>query len=128
MKNFLVDNFLWFQNQSPGNTFELKILSKIFWSKLFYGCNIISSETPLTKNFLKNFSVENFLWLQNPFLGKTFEPKFSLKIFWSKVFCGCKIISSETPLNQNFQEKFFGRTFLRLQNHFRGNTFEPKYS
>jgi len=71
----MVDNFLWFQNQFLGNTFEPKILSKIFWSKLFYGCNIICSETPLTKNFLKNFAVENFLCLQNHFLGNTLEPK-----------------------------------------------------
>ena len=70
--------------------------------------------------------VENFLWLQNHFPGSRIEPKIFIQMFWSKIFQGCKIISSKTGLNKKFsKKKCFGRKFLLLQNHFLENRFEP---
>ena len=63
---------------------------------------------------MKNFLVENFLWLQNHFFGNRFEPK----LFRSKIFYGCKIISLKTGLNQKFFDlKFFmvAKSFPREQ-------------
>jgi hypothetical protein len=97
----LVENFLWLQNHFLENRFEPKI-------------------------FIKNVLVENCLWLQNHFLENRFEPKIFIKIFWSKIFYGCNIISSKTGLNQNFSSKFLVENFLWLQNHFLENRFEPK--
>ena len=148
------------QNNFLGNSFKTKFSWKMFWSIIVCGCKIIPPGTPLkqkfyrtffgqkcfmvaksfprkhlvTKIFLKYLLVENFLllqnnflgnrfdqnfrwkylsrkflWLQNYFHGNTFEPKIFWKIFRWKIFYGCKIISSETPLNQNFHEKFFGQ-------------------
>jgi len=42
--------------------YKKKKLRKIFWSKMFYGCKVISSKTGLQKKILTNFLVENILW------------------------------------------------------------------
>ena len=60
-----------------------------------------------TKNFHQIFLVENFLRLQNHFLGNRFDPKIFIKNFFSKIFYYCKIISSKTGLNQKFSSTFF---------------------
>jgi len=47
-------------------------------------------------------------------MKKNFE-----KIFWLKIFYGCKIISSKTGLNEKkILRKRFGQEFLWFQNHF----------
>jgi hypothetical protein len=51
--------------------------------------------------------VENFLWLQNHFLGNRFEPNIFIEHFLSKICYGRKIISSEIGLNQKFSLKIF---------------------
>ena len=105
-----------------GIGFNQKFSWKMFLLKMFYGCKIISSETPLNQNF----PVANFLWLQNHFLGNTFEGKILSKKFWLKNFCGSKIISCGIGLNWQFSWKIFWLNFLWLQNHFLGNRFEIK--
>ena len=58
----------------------------MFWSKIFYGCKIISSKTGLLQ-------------------------RFSSKIFWLKIFYVCKIISSKTDSYKRFSSTIFGEMF-----------------
>ena len=140
-KNFC-RKFLWLQNHFLENRVTGKsFLRKIFLSKIFYDCKIISWKTDLQdKYFWENFLVKIFLWLQNHFLENRFTAKSFLrkmfcrkffmiaksfpgkqvckktflgKRFWSKFFYGCKIISSKTGLQENhFREKVFVENFL----------------
>jgi len=100
--------FFMVANHFLENRFLPKFSSNCFWSKIFYGCKIISSKTGSYQNFHQIILVENFLWLQNHFLENMFLPKFSSNFFWSKIFYGCKIISSRTGSYQHFHQIFFG--------------------
>ena len=143
--------------------------------EIFYGCKIISPEIGLNQTFSSKFFGWKFSWMQNNFLGNSFEPKifiknvlllqnhflgnrferkFFIENFWSKLFYGCKIISSGICLNQNFSSRIFWskifyrckiisseiglnlkwssknflvENFLWLQNHFLENRFAPKF-
>ena len=57
-----------------------KIVLKIFWPKMFYGCKLISSKTGSYQ-------------------------KYSSIIFWSKMFYSCTLISSKTGSYQTFWSK-----------------------
>jgi hypothetical protein len=69
--------FLRLQNHFLENMFKTKIFEKNCWSKILYGCKIISSKTRFkTKTFLRNFFLSKiFLWLQNYFLENRFVRK-----------------------------------------------------
>ena len=133
----MVENSLWLHNHYLENRSIPKIFIKIFLSEFFYGCQIISSETRLPpkflwkifwskifmlakslprnlvwiKNFHQNFLVENFLWLQNNFLGIWFAPKIFMKNFLVKNFYGCKIVTSKPCLNKKLSLKFLVEIF-----------------
>ena len=121
-----------------------KYFPQKFWSKLFYGCKIISSKTGshqifsskkfwwifcfvaksfawklvCTKNLHRKIMVENFLLLLNRFFENWFAPKiFIKKILFEFFFC-FKIISSETGLDQHFHQKNFGRKFFIVAKSF----------
>ena len=51
IKNPFVENFLWLQNRFLENRFAPKIFITVFWSKLFYGCKIISWKTRFNRKF-----------------------------------------------------------------------------
>ena len=138
----MFEKLLWLQNYFLENRFLSKFSSNFFWSKIFYGCKFISSETGLIKNFINNFLVEKFLWLQNHFRGNRFEPE----IFYKKVlvenfclhnqflgnwietrnillnflknFLWLQIISSVRGSNQEFPQKTFGRKFFMVAKSF----------
>jgi len=94
IKFFLVDHFLWLQNHFLENRFLPKFSSIFFARKFFMVAKSFPRKQVPTKIFIKFFVVENFLWLQTHFLENRFLPKFSSNSFWSKIFYGCKIISS----------------------------------
>jgi hypothetical protein len=99
---FLVETFLWSESHFLENRFLPKIIN-FFWSKIFYGRKIISSKTGSylkvllklfwskicmdakscprqqvpTNNFHEICFVENVLWSQNHFLGNKFLYKIS---------------------------------------------------
>ena len=102
----------------------------MFWSKIFYGWKIFSSEIDfdqkfsikiflvenflfaklflrkqvLTKKFHQQFLLESVLWLGNDFLGNTLEPK----IYGRNFFMVAKSFTREEDLTKNFHQKFFG--------------------
>ena len=58
---------------------------KQVWSKIRYGCKLISSKTDLQeKVFEKKYLVENFLFLQNDFLENRFTRKKNSETFFEK--------------------------------------------
>jgi hypothetical protein len=99
------------------------------------------------KNFHQNFWSKIFM-VEYHYLENRFKPNIGIKILWSKIFYGCKIINSKTCLNQRFppnifgfkiffgckiitsktglNQKFFVGFFLWLQNNFLGTWFAPK--
>ena len=137
-KIFNVENVLWLQNHFLENRFARKKFLNIFFGRKFLRLqNHFLENRFARKKFLKNFfgrkffmvaksfprkqickkkiswkifNVENVLWLQNHFLENRFARKKFLKIFWSIIFYGCKIISSKTDLQgKKFLKNFFGR-------------------
>ena len=112
----LVENFLWLQNHFLENRFLPKIFINIFCVKFLWLQNHFLENWFLENfhenglwvenHFLENrlqinifmilFLVENVLCLQNHFLENRFLAKIFMKLFWSKIFYGCKIISSKT--------------------------------
>jgi len=103
-QNFFGRKFLWLQNHflisAKTGSFQ-KFSSKLFWSRIFFDCKIISSKTGPTKNVQQNFLVEHILWLQNRFLENRF-------------------------LQKNFMKHFLVENFFWLQNHFFANRLLPK--
>jgi len=102
-KNVLVKNFLLLQNHFLGNSLDVKFFLRKVLVENFFCCKIISSETVWMKKFLliifycckiissetvwmKKFFVENFLLLQNNFLGKSLD----IKVFCQKFFVVAK--------------------------------------
>ena len=99
--------------------------------KIFHGCKMISLKTVLQEKNEKNILVKNFDLLQNHFLQNWFVDKnywenffkvaksfpanrFEDKHFWETFF---KVATSfprkQVWRQENFWEKFCGRTFLR---------------
>ena len=74
----------------PTNQVCTKNVHKIFWSKIFYGCKIVSSK-----------------------IGS--YQKFSSTIFWSKFFYSCKIIPSKQICDKTILRKIFSRNFFIVE-------------
>ena len=74
---------------------------------------------------MTHFLVENFLWLQNHFLGNRFPSKIFMETFFVENWYRCKIISSKTGYckKKKIIKKMFGG---KLLNHFLENRFLPK--
>jgi len=107
IKIFWSKIFLWLQNHSLENMFLRKIFIKTFLVKKVFGCKLISSETIFIKHCPQKNLVENFLWLQNQLLEACSYQKLSSKTFCSKIIYGWKIISSKTGLLPKFSSKVF---------------------
>jgi len=105
--------FLWLQYNFRGNGFEPKNFIEIFLVKIFDGYKMISTEIDLNLNiFMENFIDQNFLWLQNHFLGNRIQPEIFIQKFYGRKFFLRKIISSGMCLNKKFTSNFFVKNFL----------------
>ena len=95
---------------------------------MFYGCKVISSEIGLNQKFsLTIFWSKLFLCLQNHFLENRFEPEIFVKKFLVEIFLWLENHFLGNGLEPNILiENFLVENFLWLQNHFLGNRFEPK--
>ena len=111
-------NFLLCQNHFRVFRFEPKICIEVFWTKIFYGCKIISWGIGVNQIFSSKVSGRKFLLLQNHLPGERTEPKIFIEIFWSQIFYGCKIISTEIGLNQQFPFTFFFTKFCIVSKSF----------
>jgi hypothetical protein len=126
IKFSLVENFLCLHNYFLENRSLPKFSSNFFWSKIFYGCKIISSKTCSYQNFHQIFFVENFLLLQNHFLENRFLTKVSAIFFGRKFFMVAKSFPRKQVLTKYFRENCLVENFSWLQNHFLENNFLTK--
>ena len=137
-EKYLVENFIWLQNNLLENRYAWKKIleknfsriifvvakscfpkqvsmkkrfEKKFLVEMFYGCKIFFSKTGLNeKKNSEQFSRRKCFWLQNHFLENRFVRKtFLRKMLRSNIFYGRKIISSKTGLNENSLAKIFGQ-------------------
>ena len=122
---FCLSTFFCFQFNFLENTFLPKISINIFWSKFFTDAKSFPQKQVPTKIFIKFHLVENFLWLQNHFLENRFIPKFSLKLFGSKIFLVGKSFPRKQVPTKKYQN-ILTETF-QLQNHFFENRLLQKH-
>ena len=110
IKLFLFEHFLWLQNHFLQNRFVPKIFIHIFWSKIFYGCKIISSKTGSYQKFSSNlFLVQNFLSLQSQFLEYISIHNIFINIFFVEIFAVAKSFPQKQVPTNNFHGYFLGR-------------------
>jgi len=106
------------QNHVLPKTLDKKYFRNFFGRILFFFCKIISSETVWMKIFTGRKFSRNFFWLQNHFLGKSWEQKIFEKIFWFKIymFKGFYLVAKSFPrkvwMKKFIGQKFFCRNFL----------------
>ena len=107
-QHFFGQNFLLLQHHFLENRFASKIYMIIFLDEHFYGCKFVSSKTGSYQKFPSTFFwKKSLLSFKNHFLENRFLPKIFIKIFWLKIFYGCKMISSYTGSYLKFSSNIF---------------------
>ena len=123
-ESFLVENFLWLQNQFLENRFWLKIFIKNFCWNIFIVAKTFPRKQVWTKNFHQKFFGSISFMVAKSFpriqvLIKNLRQKF----YCWKFFMVAKSLPRKQVLIKIFVNNFFADNSLLLQSHFLGKRF-----